>query len=150
MVRILHPWFENLQKRQVKSPKIYFRDSGILHALLGIENYIQLQQYPRLGAFWEGFALEQTIRLFDQLGRHSYFWSTQADAELDLLILKKNKRNGFEFKYTDAPKITKSMKIALTDLSLDQLIIIYPGTEVFPLDKKIIACGLQSLPKQEF
>ncbi len=150
MVRIVPAWFENLQKRQVKSPKIYFRDSGILNALLGITDEMQLQAYPKLGAFWEGFALEEIIRIFEAAPGEAYFWSTQSDAELDLLILKNGKRLGFEFKYMDAPKITKSMRIALEDLSLDHLIVMYPGTEIFPMDKKITAFGLETIANNSF
>jgi len=148
MVRVLLPWFENLNKRQVKSPKIYFRDSGILHALLEIEKQEQLNTNPRLGAFWEGFALEQIIVAYDE--QDCFFWATQADAELDLLMMKQGKRIGFEIKYTDAPKVTKSMKIALQDLKLDQLIIIYPGDQEFPLADKIVACGLGVIQEAQF
>jgi predicted AAA+ superfamily ATPase len=145
MVRILLPWFENISKRQVKSPKIYFRDSGILHTLLGLSNKEELQTHAKLGAFWEGFALEQVVQIFQATSDEVYFWSTQADAELDLLIFKKNKRIGFEFKYTDSPRTTKSMHSALVDLRLDCLIVVYPGKEKFPLTEKIIAYGLDGL-----
>ncbi len=143
MIRILLPWFENISKRQVKSPKIYFRDSGILHALLDIETTEQLTTHPRLGAFWEGFALEQIITMYSD--QECFFWSTQTDAELDLLMVKHGKRIGFEIKYTDAPKITKSMRVALTDLTLDHLIIICPGKETYPLDEKITVQGIETL-----
>jgi predicted AAA+ superfamily ATPase len=145
MVRILTPWFENLQKRQVKSPKIYFRDSGILNALMGIKEKNQLQEYPKLGSFWEGFALEEVIRVFDATPDECYFWSTQTDAELDLLIIKDGKRFGFEFKYTQAPKITKSMRIAQEDLKLDHLAVIYPGKKHFPIAQGIMAYGLEMI-----
>lgn len=147
MIRNLTPWFENIQKRQVKSSKIYFRDSGILHALLGIVTHEQLDTYPRLGSFWEGFALEEVIRTLNAIPEECYFWATHADAELDLLIIKDGKRLGFEFKYADAPRTTKSMRIALDDLKLDHLFVIYPGTDVFPMDTKITAYGLESLSK---
>jgi uncharacterized protein len=150
MVRILPPWFENLHKRQVKSPKIYFRDSGILHALLGITDATQLQTFPKLGSFWEGFALEEIIRKLDAAQGEYYFWATQADAELDLFIIKNGKRIGFEFKYTDAPKITKSMRIAQEDLKLDHLIVMYPGKEIFPLSETIQAYGLETIANGEF
>lgn len=150
MVRILSPWFENLQKRQVKSPKIYFRDSGVLHALLGIGDEMQLYNYPKLGSFWEGFALEEVIRTFEASLGECYFWATQADAELDLFIIKNNKRLGFEFKYTDAPKVTKSMRIALEDLKLDHLGIFYPGDQIFPLDEKITVFGLETIASGDF
>jgi predicted AAA+ superfamily ATPase len=145
MVRILFPWFENLKKRQVKSPKIYFRDSGVLHALVGINDSTQLQAYPRLGAFWEGFALEQIICASGASAQECYFWATQADAELDLLIVKDNRRIGIEFKYADAPRVTKSMHVAQQNLKLDHLIVVYPGTQIFPLTESITAYGLQAL-----
>ncbi|MDP3889036.1 MAG: DUF4143 domain-containing protein, partial [bacterium] len=144
MIRILSPWFENLKKRQIRSPKIYFRDSGILHALLNIKDATELDTYPKLGSFWEGFALEEIIRIYDASPEESFFWATQADAELDLFIIKQGKRLGFEFKYTDVPRITKSMNIALSDLKLDQLTVIYPGKETFSLAERIMAQGLES------
>lgn len=142
MMRILLPWFENLGKRQIKSPKIYFRDSGILHALLGINNETDLNIHPKLGSFWEGFALEEIIREVKAAPEECYFWGTQSGAELDLLILKNGKRLGFEFKYTDSPKITPSMKIACNDLKLDHLYVIFPGKGSFPLSEQIKACSL--------
>ncbi len=145
MVRILAPWFENLQKRQVKSPKIYFRDSGVLHALLNIKNKNELLVHPRLGSFWEGFTLEEVIRAFDASPGECYFWATQSNAELDLLIIKGDRRIGFEFKYTDAPKITKSMTIAKDNLKLDHLAVMYPGKESFPLGEGIVAYGLEMI-----
>jgi hypothetical protein len=151
MIRIVQPWFENLQKRQIKSPKIYFRDSGILHALEGIVQEKQLATYYKLGAFWEGFALEEIIKMMSvALGAQFYFWATQADAELDLLVMYQGQRIGFEFKYTDAPKITKSMVIAQQDLKLDKIFVIYPGKQIFPLSEKIRACGLDAINPQIF
>lgn len=150
MIRVLSPWFENLKKRQVKSPKIYFRDSGVLYALLGISDMAQLHLHPRLGSFWEGFALEQIITTVADRGEDAYFWATQAEAELDLLILKNNKRLGFEIKYTDTPKVTKSMRIAQQDLKLDQLAVVYPGSTVFPLAKQITAFGFDTIAYDEF
>jgi uncharacterized protein len=146
MVRSLSPWFENLGKRQVKSPKVYFRDSGILHALLGIQDEIQLNVFPKLGALWEGFAVEEVIREVHATQDECYFWATQSGAELDLFIIKNGKRLGFEFKYTDSPKITSSMKIASLDLKLDHLYVVYPGKEIFPLSETITAQGIESLP----
>lgn len=101
MVRVLPPWFENIGKRQVKSPKVYIRDSGILHGLLGLETLAEVQSYPKLGASWEGFVIEQIVRLLDT--RDAYFWATHAGAKLDLLVLVRGKRYGFEIKYADAP-----------------------------------------------
>jgi len=150
MVRILYPWFENLKKRQVKSPKIYFRDSGVLHALLGITDKKQLHTNPKLGAFWEGFALEEIIRTLKASSEVCYFWATQANAELDLFINKNGKRLGFEFKYADAPKITKSMRISISDLKLDHLAVMYPGDEIFPLADNIVAYGVETIASGEF
>lgn len=142
MIRILLPWYENLEKRQIKSPKIYFRDSGILHALLGIQSRSEMDIYPRLGSFWEGFALEEIIRQTGATSEECFFWGTQSKAELDLLIMKNGKRTGYEFKYSDAPKITPSMRIACEDLKLDHLYVIYPGTATYPLSEKITVRGL--------
>jgi predicted AAA+ superfamily ATPase len=142
MIRILLPWYENLEKRQIKSPKIYFRDSGILHALIGIRNQIEMDTYPKMGSFWEGFALEEIIRQTEANSEECYFWGTQSQAELDLLILKNGKRTGYEFKYSDAPKITPSMRIACEDLKLDHLYVVYPGSATFSLSEKITARGL--------
>lgn len=147
MVRILNPWFENMQKRQVKSPKIYLRDSGLLHALLGIQDNATLQVYPRLGASWEGFVLEEIIKTYHAQPEECFFWATQSGAELDLLIIKDGKRLGFEIKYTDTPKITKSMMIALQDLHLDHLYVIHPHHATFPLADKITAQGIGGLIK---
>jgi predicted AAA+ superfamily ATPase len=143
MVRILTPWFENISKRQVKSPKIYLRDSGLLHTLVGIADAEQLQLHPKLGSSWEGFALEEIIKEYHALSEECYFWATQAGAELDLLIIKDGKRIGFEFKYTDAPKVTLSMHIAIETLKLDHLYVVFPyKEESFPLSEQITARGL--------
>lgn len=150
MVRILPPWYENIAKRQVKRPKVYFRDTGITFALLGINNKEQLDIDPRLGTFWEGFALEQIIQVLKAYPEECYYWATHADAELDLLIMKDGKRLGFEFKYSDSPKTTKSMHIAREDLSLDHLAVIYPGKEIFPLSEHIMAYGLETIATGEF
>ena len=148
MMRTLHPWFENISKRQVKSPKIYFRDSGILNALLGIKDLKQLTSYPRLGAFWEGFALEEVLRKYRASQEECFFWATQSGAELDLLLHKNAKRIGFEFKYSDSPKLTPSMRIAQTDLKLDHLYVIYPGEGQFPMAEQVTACGLKTFINQ--
>lgn len=145
MIRILQPWHENLEKRQIKSPKIYFRDSGLLHALLGFINEGDFYHYPKLGSFWEGFALEEVISILRCRSEDCYFWRTHAGAELDLLIFSKGKRIGFEFKYTETPKITPSMKNAWNDLKLDQLIVVYPGNHAFPINEGITACGLHNI-----
>ncbi len=142
MVRQLQPWFVNVKKRQVKAPKIYFKDSGILHTLMGITDRDALFTHPKLGASWEGFALEEILRFHNTSTEECYFWATHGGAELDLLILKDGKKLGFEFKYVDAPKLTPSMHIALADLELDSLTVIYPGKNSFALHDNIMAFGL--------
>ena len=132
MARQLPPWFENLKKRQVKAPKIYIRDSGIFHALLSIPDAVALQSHPKLGASWEGFAIEQILGLTGD--REAYFWATHGGAELDLLVFHKGRRIGFEFKYSEKPGTSKSMRIAEEDLGLDHLYVIHPGKHPFPLD----------------
>jgi predicted AAA+ superfamily ATPase len=145
MVRVLPPWFENIAKRQVKSPKIYIRDSGVFNALLQLQTLSDLQSHPKLGAAWEGFALEQVNGLLNT--RDAYFWATHAGAELDLLILKGGKRYGFEFKYADAPGASRSMHIAIQDLSLDHLWVVFPGRRAYVLDDTISAIPLDHLPE---
>jgi predicted AAA+ superfamily ATPase len=140
MLRILPPWFENMSKRQVKAPKIYIRDTGILHTLLQLRTLADLQGHPKVGASWEGFALEQVIAAFET--RDAYFWSTHAGAELDLLVITEGRRFGFEFKYADAPGRSRSMLVALNDLKLESLWIIYPGDQEYPVDDKITALPL--------
>lgn len=147
MIRRLSPWFENLAKRQVKSPKIYFRDSGLLHTILGIDNYNALLQHPKLGASWEGMALEEVIKHLGAEEHDCYFWSTQSGAKLDLLIIKDGQKLGFEIKYTDNPKMTRSMHIAKSDLKLDRLTIIIPGKEYFYLEEGITVCGTENFAK---
>jgi len=148
MVRKLSPWHENINKRQVKSPKIFIRDSGIFHSLIGITDFDSLITHPKLGASWEGIALEEVIRYNKADAEDCYFWATHNNAELDLLIVQNGKKQGFEFKYTDAPKITKSMEIALQDLELDHLTIIIPGRYKFPLSREIQVMGLEAYLNQ--
>jgi uncharacterized protein len=145
MIRVLQPWLENIKKRQVKTPKIYFRDTGIFNALSTIKSITELAKTPKIGPLWEGFALEQIINCLQIKSEDCYFWSTHNKAELDLLAFKNGKRLGFEFKYTDSPKITKSMHIALEDLKLDHLYTIFPGASHFPMGDKITACGIDTL-----
>jgi len=145
MIRILQPWFENVGKRQVKAPKIYFRDSGLLHQFLGIADMRALREHPRYGASWEGFAIEQVLSTHGEAD--AFFWSTQRGAELDLLLLRGGKRWGFEFKCTDAPATTKSMRIALADLGLDHLWVVYPGQAAYPLDERMDALPLRDIEK---
>lgn len=148
MIRELQPWHENISKRQVKSPKIYFRDSGILHALMGIHNETELMTHPKLGASWEGFALEEIIQHENADPLDCYFWSTHSQAELDLLIIKDGKKLGYEFKYSDMPRMSKSTHIALEDLKLDHLTIIYPGDKHHSPQKNVLICGLEEYLKQ--
>lgn len=143
MLRVLHPWFENVKKRQVKSPKVYLRDTGLLHYLLGIRSLDELRGHPRYGASWEGFALEQVMAVTG--GRDAYFWATQGGAELDLLLFRRGKRWGFEFKCSDAPAMTKSMHVALSDLNLERLWIVYPGKTRFALHERVEALPLMQL-----
>ena len=145
MVRVLPPWFENLGKRLLKSPKVYLRDSGILHHLLGLGEMLALRTHPRYGASWEGFALEQTLLAHGD--RDAYFYGTRRGAELDLLLLRQGLRWGFEYKCTDAPRTTRSMQIALEDLRLEHLWVVYPGTLRFPLSDRITALPLREVPE---
>jgi uncharacterized protein len=144
LIRILPPWFENIRKRQVKAPKIYIRDSGILHALLQLRTLADLQSHPNLGASWEGFALEQVIGALES--RDAYFWATHAGAELDLLVQVGGKHHGFEFKYADAPGGRRSMHVAIEDLSLAHLWVIYPGHQEYLLDDKISVIPISFVP----
>jgi predicted AAA+ superfamily ATPase len=143
VVRQLPPWFENLKKRQVRSPKVYVRDSGILHALLSIPDEAGLQAHPKLGASWEGFCIEQILHVCGD--RDAYFWGTYSGAELDLLLTHGGKRLGFEFKFSDQPRTTKSMHVALQDLALDHIYVVHPGSHVFPLTEAITAISLPNL-----
>lgn len=143
MVRQLPPWYENVSKRQVKSPKMYFRDTGLLHTLLGLDNYLSLTGHPQVGASWEGFALEQTLQILRPA--QAYFWATYSHAELDLFLIHQGRRYGIEFKFNEAPATSKSMKIALDSLNLDKLFIIYPGKDLYPADKNIIVCPIEKI-----
>jgi predicted AAA+ superfamily ATPase len=140
MLRVLPPWFENIGKRQVKSPKAYIRDSGLLHVLLGLAERDALLGHPQCGLSWEGFALEQILTAHPDA--QAYFWSTHAGAELDLLLLRGGKRYGFEFKLSEAPGTTKSMHSAMETLALESLRVIHPGKNAYPLAENISACPL--------
>jgi uncharacterized protein len=150
MIRLLEPWFENISKRQVKTPKVYIRDSGILHALLSIKYEATLQVYPKLGASWEGFALEEIIKHYEARPGECFFWRTQSGAELDLLLIKGGKRIGFEIKYSDVPKVTQSMRIAVQDLKLDHLYIVCPQGAKYPIAENITALGLDHIGVLEY
>ena len=143
MIRQLQPWFENLGKRQVKSPKIYFRDTGLLHSLLDIPNTHALLGHPKVGASWEGFAVEQALQILHP--NTAYFWGTHAGAEIDLVFQLKGRRYGMEVKFNEAPALTPSMRIASSELSLDHLWIIYPGNETYPIKENITALPLKRL-----
>lgn len=145
MLRELAPWFENIKKRQIKSPKIYFRDSGILHALNGVHDNKALMTDPRLGASWEGFALEEIIRATHAKTEECYFWGVHNQAELDLLIIKNGQRLGFEMKYTDQPKLTHSMRTAMEILELNQLTVVTPGNAHFPLAPGVEVKGIECI-----
>ncbi|MBI2298409.1 MAG: ATP-binding protein [Armatimonadetes bacterium] len=135
MVRQLPPWFENLGKRQVRAPKVYVRDSGLLHVLLGITSARDLEGHPKVGASWEGYAVEEVLKALRP--DDAYFWATHHSAELDLLLFKDGRRIGVECKRADAPTLTPSMRIALADLRLDELRVVYPGVRRYPLADKV-------------
>lgn len=141
MVRRLNPWFENIKKRQIKTPKIYFRDSGLYHRLIGIADMGQMAIHPKLGSSWEGFALEQLIRICGVAEEEVFFWGVHSQAELDLLMFRKGRRLGFEIKYTDAPRVTSSHRMAIEHVRLDELTIICPGDHDYPLSEKIRVLG---------
>ncbi len=146
LVRVLPPWFENMGKRQVKSPKVYLRDSGLLHAFLNVGSMAALQGHPKYGASWEGFALEQVLDRADASQAH--FWSTRQGAELDLLLERDGRRTGVEFKCADAPTMTKSMHVALQNLNLDRLLVVYPGSASYPIHPKATALPLADALKE--
>lgn len=143
MARQLPPWHENLGKRQIKAPKIYVRDTGLLHSLLGIADERDLLGHPKHGASWEGFALEQVLESLRP--QEAYFWGTHGGAELDLLAIKDGRRIGVEIKRADAPVLTPSMRIALADLRLDHLVVLYPGHEPYALDDDVTVLPLSRL-----
>jgi len=143
MIRLLKPWYGNLGKRLVRAPKLYIRDSGIFHALQGIADMASLESHPKLGASWEGFALEEAVR---RLGiRTPLFYRTHTGAELDLVWEHGGKMYGMEFKYADAPRLTPSMRNGLADLSLERLLVVHPGAESWPLAPRIDAVPLRGL-----
>jgi predicted AAA+ superfamily ATPase len=143
MVRQLQPWHENLKKRQVKAPKVYIRDSGLLHQLLGIRSEAELLAHPKCGASWEGYAVEETLKAVQP--DEAYFWATHTGAELDLLLFKDGKRLGVEVKRADAPSLTPSMRIALADLRLDALAVLYPGKVRYALADRVEAVPITTI-----
>lgn len=147
MIRQLQPWYENLKKRQVKAPKVYIRDSGILHTLLTLEDD-KILTHVKVGASWEGFVIEQLIQVLNT--RDCYFWRTHTGAELDLMVVKNGKKLGFEIKYSDVPKITRSMNSVIEDLGLDKLFLIYQGKRKLQLQKRIFALPANEIFKNNF
>ena len=145
MVRQLHPWHENLKKRQVKAPKVYLWDSGLLHQLLGIRTERELLAHPKCGASWEGYAIEETLKAVQP--DEAYCWATHTGAELDLLLFKGARRLGVEVKRADAPTLTPSMRIALHDLRLDHLGVLYPGTRCYALAERVDVVPRAALAK---
>lgn len=145
MIRQLQPWWENLGKRQYKSPKIYLRDSGLFHRLQLIDTEDQLHAHPKLGASWEGFALEQVVSIVGD--RQAFFWRTHAGAELDLLFFRGGKRYGVEFKYSGSPAMTKSLHVAMQDLRLERAWIVHPGDTTYPVHDRVDALALRDLDR---
>lgn len=144
VVRQLQPWFENIRKRQVRSPKVYIGDSGILHALLGLSGRADVVSHPKVGASWEGFVIQQVVHLLRAPAEQCFHWSTHAGAELDLLVIDGANRYGFEVKRAEAPKLTRSMRSALETLNLDRLDVVHAGTERYRL-----APSVRALPAAE-
>ncbi|MBM3317018.1 MAG: ATP-binding protein [Candidatus Eisenbacteria bacterium] len=143
MVRQLQPWFVSIGKRQVKAPKVFLRDSGLLHSLLGLHTHDALTAHPRVGASWEGFVLEQALEMIRPAD--AYFWATYQGAELDLLFVREGRLHGIEVKYSESPRVTRSMRIALDDLGLERLWVIHPGGGRFEADERIAMWPAASL-----
>ena len=143
LLRQLSPWFENLGKRQYRAPKVYVRDSGLLHSLLGVRRRDELLGHPKLGASWEGFALEQVLHTAG--AAEAFYWGTHAGAELDLVLFRGGRRYGIEFKHADAPSMTRSLHIALADLKLDRAWVVYPGKQNYAVHERVRACPLPEL-----
>jgi hypothetical protein len=145
MVKKLQGWHENIGKRQVKAPKIYIRDSGLLHALLGLRTAREIETHPKVGASWEGFALDVVVSRLGIRPEECFFWATHSGAELDLLVVRGNRRLGFEFKRTTAPGVTRSMRVALQDLHLHEIVVVHGGSRSYSLDRKIRAIALDRI-----
>jgi predicted AAA+ superfamily ATPase len=148
MIRQLQSWYENIGKRQVKAPKIYIRDSGLLHALLGLGSAREIETHPKVGASWEGFALDVVISRVTARPEECFFWATHGGAELDLLVIRGNRRLAFEFKRTTAPTVTRSMRAALQSLGLEEIVVVHAGSRSFSLDRKIRAIPLERIFEQ--
>ncbi len=149
VLRQIQPWFENVSKRQVRAPKVYVADAGILHALLGVETLHQLHGHPKVGASWEGFVISQLVSRFELHRNEVYFWATHGGAEIDLMVMRRGRRIGFEFKRTTSPAVTRSMSIASADLRLDRLYVVHAGTGSFQLAGGVEAIDLASLDRVE-
>ena len=147
VIRQLSPWYANISKRQVKAPKIFITDSGLVHTLLNISNMDDLEGHPKLGATWEGFVIDQVIRTIDARSEECFFWATHAGAELDLLVVRGKDRIGFEIKRTTTPAMTPSMRIALSDLKLNRLELIHAGEHTFQLSDNVRAVALTKMIK---
>jgi predicted AAA+ superfamily ATPase len=145
MVRVLSPWSENIGKRVVRTPKVYIADTGLLHALLDIPSARALEAHPKIGASFEGFALQEVVRALHARPEQCYFWATHQGAELDLLVVREGRRRGFEFKRTDAPGVTKSMHVAIRDLGLESIDVVHAGSDTYPLSTKIRALAISKL-----
>jgi predicted AAA+ superfamily ATPase len=145
VMRQLQPWHENLSKRQVRAPKVYVRDSGLLHALLDIRTTAQLAAHPKSGASWEGFAIDQAVQALNAEAHECYFWRTHTGAELDLLVIRGTRRIGIEVKRTTAPALTPSMRSAAADLKLTEFYVLHAGEAEFPLSRDIQAVPLRNV-----
>lgn len=143
MIRQLQPYHANLKKRQVKSPKVYVRDTGLLHQLLGIDSLKGLLMHPKIGASWEGFVIEQILR--SEPHDEAFFWATHQGAEIDLVLRRGGDLLGVECKRTDAPRLTRSIRIALEDLDLKRVVVVHPGVKHFPLSAEVDAVPLSLL-----
>ena len=148
MAKRLEPWYENLAKRHVKAPKIYLADSGILHTLLGLEAREDLLGHPKVGASWEGFAIGEVVDHLGARPEECFFWKLHSGAELDLLVRRGNQRRGFEVKLTSSPRVTPSMRSALEDLDLEELVVVHAGAESYPLASRIRAVALIHLREE--
>jgi uncharacterized protein len=143
MIRQLPPWYTHIAKRQIKMPKVYFRDTGLLHCLLGISSEKELMGHPKAGASWEGYATEEVLLAVDP--EEAYFWGTHGGAEIDLVLRKNGKMFGVECKRVDAPRLTPSMRIALSDLGLERIAVVYPGERRYSLAEQVEAIPLSAI-----
>ena len=148
VVRRIRPWFQNISKRQVKAPKIYLADTGLLHSLLGLGTFRDLTGHPKVGASWEGFAIDVVVRRLQTWSNEIYFWGLHTGAELDLLVVRGNLRIGFEIKRTTAPRVTPSMRSALDVLQLQRLYVVHAGDTSFPMSESIQAIPLARVPDE--